>query len=397
MIVKEFDASNPPRDQKLRAGFDAERQMAFYLHRAFATDARAYVLNGVRIEDPEQPDPGGRPGVAQIDHLVLHPHGAIIIESKSVAGCLEVRDDGHGADDWTRVSGGKREGMPSPIRQAGRQAEFLRTFLQRHREQLRDKATGLQAAALKVLHGSAQFGFAHMPIQLFVAISDNGVLERVGGWKEPTRPFLTWVGKADNAAEKIRKEVTRHGEAMTFTNAVLRGKDDGDYGLWGMTAVEMSRTADFLKASHQPLTGRRGSEAALAPASSAPMRPPAPTPHGHPAREALAPPPLPSKAASAGASGHTPAAAPRKHAGNLCAAACKGCGGESLAAQWGKFGYYWKCADCGVNTAMPPVCSVCGEKGARGTGIKVRKEGVKYFRCCQGCGLEECIWIEGLR
>lgn len=395
MIVKEFDASNPPRDQKLRAGFDAERQMAFYLHRAFATDARAYVLNGVRIEDPEQPDPGGRPGVAQIDHLVLHPHGAIIIESKSVAGCLEVRDDGHGADDWTRVSGGKREGMPSPIRQAGRQAEFLRTFLQRHREQLREKATGLQAAALKVLHGSAQFGFAHMPIQLFVAISDNGVLDREGGWKEPARPFLTWVGKADNVAEMIRKEVTRHGEAMTFANAVLRGKDDGKYGIWGMTPAEMSRTADFLKANHQSRGEGQVGQPETSPAIGEPASPPLPVARAKPQPANGPPPPLPPKAADVVR--QTTAPATGKSTGNLCGATCKGCGGGSLAAQWGKFGYYWKCADCGVNTAMPPVCSVCGEKGARGTGVKVRKEGVKYFRCCQGCGLEECIWIEGLR
>lgn len=396
MIVKEFDASNPPRDPRLRAGFDAEKQMAFYLHRAFATDARVYVLNGVRIEDPQQPDPGGRPGVAQIDHLVLHPHGAIIIESKSVSGRVEVKDDGHGADEWTRVSGGKREGMPSPIQQARRQAEFLRTFLQRNREQLRERATGLQAAAMKVLHGSAQFGFANIPIQLFVAISDGGVLERVRGWKEPSRPFLTWVGKADNVAEMVRKEVTRHGEATTFTNMVIRGKGDGDYGMWEMTAAELSRTADFLRASHQAQGLGRETEVGPEHGGGPRLRPPAAARPAQAPRAIGAPPPLPSRSAPAIAAAEATAQAAGRSGGNLCGVACKGCGGTSLSAQWGKFGYYWKCAGCGVNTAMPTVCSVCGEKGASGEGVKIRKEGAKYYRRCEGCGIDECIWIEGV-
>lgn len=395
MVVKEFDTSNPPRDQRLRAGFDAEKQMAFYLHRAFATDARVYVLNGVRIVDPEQPDPGGKPGVAQMDHLVLHAHGAIIIESKSVSERVKVKDDGHAADEWSRMSDGRWVGMRSPIRQAGMQAEFLRTILQRHREHLREKATGLQGAALKVLAGTAQFGFAAMPIQLFVAISDNGDLERVRGWKEPSRPFLTWVGKADNVAEMIRKEVTRHGEATTFTNMVIRGKDDGDYGVWAMTAAEMGRTADFLKASDQPRSQGRATPEDSAPASGEPARPATSAAQPRPQR-ANEPPPTPPVAAGA-RSARQAAARATGAPGNPCGVACKGCGGESLAAQWGKFGYYWKCADCGVNTAMPTVCSVCGEKGARGEGVKIRKDGLKYFRKCEGCGIEECIWVEGLR
>lgn len=35
MIAKPLTQSDPPSDPKLRAGVEAERQMAFYLHRAF--------------------------------------------------------------------------------------------------------------------------------------------------------------------------------------------------------------------------------------------------------------------------------------------------------------------------------------------------------------------------
>ncbi|MEO1407846.1 MAG: nuclease-related domain-containing protein, partial [Pseudomonadota bacterium] len=128
MIVKPPSTDPRPTDPRLRAGIQAERQMAYYLHRAFATSSNLYVINDLRLVDPEQPEPdprtgGSSPGVAQIDHLVLHRFGAFIVESKSVTGTVTVRDDG-GGDEWTRSG----KGMPSPLRQAERQGEFLRAF-----------------------------------------------------------------------------------------------------------------------------------------------------------------------------------------------------------------------------------------------------------------------------
>ena len=60
----------------------------------------------------------------------------------------------------------------------------------------------------------------------------------------------------------------------------------------------------------------------------------------------------------------------------------------------GRYGYYWKCADCSANTAMPRVCAVCGDDGAKSKKVRVRKEGAKYFRSCESCEIEECIWTE---
>jgi hypothetical protein len=85
MIAKELDpfASD---DALARAGRAAEEQLAFYLRRAFAKDQDFIVFNGLRL--------GHNGDFAQIDHLVAHPYGVIVIESKSVT--TEVRVNEHG-------------------------------------------------------------------------------------------------------------------------------------------------------------------------------------------------------------------------------------------------------------------------------------------------------------
>lgn len=65
-----------------------------------------------------------------------------------------------------------------------------------------------------------------------------------------------------------------------------------------------------------------------------------------------------------------------------------------LSARWGKYGYYWKCGACEKNTPMPTVCSCCGAEGKGGKGVRIRKDGARYYRACEGCGIEERIWVE---
>ncbi|MFI4915348.1 MAG: NERD domain-containing protein [Phycisphaerales bacterium JB060] len=252
MILKPPSTDPIPTDPRLRAGVQAERQMAHYLHRASAASADLYVINDLRLVDPEQPEPdprtgGSSPGVAQIDHLVLHRYGAFIVESKSVTGTVTVRDDG-GGDEWTR--GGR--GFASPLRQAERQGEFLRAFLERHREQLVGTfGIGLKTLA-KVVRGSDQRGFWAMPIQPIVAVSDQGKIERINGWTEPKRSFASFVLKADNVAGKIKDEYTKHRKAVVgqFTKPGVYG----EYGFWAMKPEELGAVADFLVARHTPGT-----------------------------------------------------------------------------------------------------------------------------------------------
>ena len=75
MIVKEHQAP-PTTDKFQRAGDEAERQMVFYLRRAYGTNPDVHAFHNLRFEQGED--------AAQIDHLILHRSGVIIVESKSV-------------------------------------------------------------------------------------------------------------------------------------------------------------------------------------------------------------------------------------------------------------------------------------------------------------------------
>ncbi|MCR9115470.1 MAG: NERD domain-containing protein, partial [bacterium] len=81
MIAKESNATQPT-DKRQLAGFNAEKQMAFYLRRAFGESSDVFVFNDLRIVRNDE--------VAQIDHLVLHRYGFAIVESKSITGTVEV-------------------------------------------------------------------------------------------------------------------------------------------------------------------------------------------------------------------------------------------------------------------------------------------------------------------
>ena len=181
MITKSYE-QHAPRSRRPRSGHDAEQQMVHYLGRAFRDDPETHVLHDLRLTDPDQPEQTGSPGVCQIDHLIVHRWGMFIVETKSVSGTIRVRPDGTGGDQWTRLTNGRESGIPSPIQQARRQADFLRAFLQPNRTRL----LGLHPIGLRTLAklqaGTDQRSFRYIPIQPIVSISDNGVIEKLDGW-----------------------------------------------------------------------------------------------------------------------------------------------------------------------------------------------------------------------
>src|SRR5439155_5858727 len=154
MIVKELDALGS-EDPLVKAGRKAEEQMAHYLQRAFKEDRSLHVLHGLRLEQAGD--------AAQIDHLVLHPYGIVIVESKSVTTRVKINEHG----EWTRWLGGSVRGMPSPVLQAQRQGDFLRRYLQQHCE----------APLGKPLFGRLQHTFTCMPLDTLVAVSDSGIID----------------------------------------------------------------------------------------------------------------------------------------------------------------------------------------------------------------------------
>ena len=81
MIIKQPDKVISD-DKFSKAGYEAEKQMAFYLHRAFADEEHIAVLNGIRLQKGND--------VCQIDHLIIHEYGMVIVESKSVTSKVKI-------------------------------------------------------------------------------------------------------------------------------------------------------------------------------------------------------------------------------------------------------------------------------------------------------------------
>ena len=328
MIVKELPATSSI-DPLLRAGYAAEEQMAYYLRRAFAADNTLHVFNNLRLAQAED--------AAQIDHLVLHRWGVIIIESKSVASRVVVNEHG----EWTRCFRGHTTGMPSPILQAQRQGEFLREYLIAHRETLMGK-----------LWGRIQRGFRHMPLDVLVAISDSGVIDR------PRSQALPEVCKADQTPDRVRAIVRQHQRENSIFNL------NPAVGGYEFTTDEQMRVRDFLLAQHQPVAPPAVvtimPSAAPAYARAAPLSAPQATP------------PQPKPCAPAATT------------------ACRHCASNELSIQWGQYGYYFKCGQCSGNTPIRQACAGCGGKA------KIRKSGLRFFAECQPCGASLCFYVNAV-
>ncbi len=200
MINKDLDPF-VATDKYAVAGRKAEEQMAFYLKRFFASRPDVFVLNGIRLEQDGD--------AAQMDHLVLHRYGVIVVESKSVAGKIQIKDDGQ----WIRWYGKESSGMASPVTQAKLQVKFMLEYLN-----LYAKPKGI---------------FDNYDFDVQVAISDSGVIL----W--PTTGGFSEVCKADQVAERIENRIA---ELERKINAPAP-----------MNAEHLSRIADFLCSSHKPL------------------------------------------------------------------------------------------------------------------------------------------------
>lgn len=87
----------------------------------------------------------------------------------------------------------------------------------------------------------------------------------------------------------------------------------------------------------------------------------------------VSPPPLPQKAASPATSSPT--------------FVCRHCGGGSLHAQHGKFGYYFVCIACAKNTPIQTTCPKCSKRE------RVRKEQLRFFGECEGCTTSRLVHL----
>ena len=225
MIVKDRDSQNDdPRDVYSRAGAEAERQMAFYLRREFGDQPDILILNDIRltVEDTTRE-------TCQIDHLVIHRHGLILVESKSVSGRIGINRLG----EWTRTWSGSEQGMASPVKQVKLQALLLHKAL-----------CSVSEALLGKMFGSFQKRFTHCPLDVLVAISDRGIIE-------PRAIDVPELCKADQIPDRVRAIATRHKKAagpfsLNLSDGIMKFSDD-----------EIQAIATFILDHHSPIAKKK--------------------------------------------------------------------------------------------------------------------------------------------
>jgi hypothetical protein len=66
---------------------------------------------------------------------------------------------------------------------------------------------------------------------------------------------------------------------------------------------------------------------------------------------------------------------------------CRACDGIQLSIQHGRYGYYFKCQDCGANT---PIKVGCGQHGHK---ERIRKQGQNFYRECADCGTSSLLYV----
>ncbi|GGO18763.1 NERD domain-containing protein [Deinococcus humi] len=226
MIIKELETQTHT-DPLRRAGYEAERQMAHYLKRAYGEDPNKFVLNNLRVERKGE--------VAQIDHLIVLRFGLLVVESKSVAGQISVNEQG----EWTRWWNRQGRGMPSPVLQGRRQLELLCALLTDHTAELLERG----------LFGLKQRTFSAMQRDVLVAISDGGRITR--------RTEVPEVVKADQVPERIQHKVSELQGRLTA---------------FAFSDAEMTRICAFLQNRHVPASEAQSATASV-PASSKPTPP----------------------------------------------------------------------------------------------------------------------------
>lgn len=293
MIRKELDPFDGT-DKFAIAGQKAEKQMAFYLRRFFGSSVDVDILNYLRIDLNSE--------VAQMDHLVLHPFGLLIVESKSVSDGVQITDDGQ----WMRWFNRKPSGMASPITQAQLQGKLLKDLLEKTVKQ--------------------KGFFDQVRVDVLVAISDSGTIT----W--PKSGALPEVCKADQVPDRINYRIDQFRK--------LRKAPDI------LTPDHRRVIADFLIKVHKPL----GRVAAQSPSR---VEEPRPIYQVTPAIHVSKPPDI------SWGRGHQSVQKPAM----LPSKCCKYCQSTRLEAKSGQYGYYFSCRDCTKNTPIKFACIACGGEG----------------------------------
>lgn len=374
MIVKPFDSSRPSH-ARLRAGWEAEKQMAFYLERAFGRSERFHVFHDLRLEHDG--------AIAQIDHLVLHPYGFCLVESKSVHGTVSV----DARDEWIRRSRGSSPvGMPSPLRQVERQKDVLLALLLANAPELRRRSRR---------HG--QHAFHERRLQTLVAIGDTAIIERKGC--DPSG-----LHKADHITAAIIRVVEQRESLDGLAGFVrfVQAPMEDQLRFEAFNEKETRAIARFLQARDtprkdaSPAPAPAANSAAAADSAAAPRRAARPASWGHSRMPgsplAGTPPRTPRPARPSGA---VPPASPpvsttarERRAASAVAYLCTHCHATELEIRYGR-NYYLRCRACEKNTPLRYTCDRCCGPA------RPKKAGATFRWNCAACGVGDVFFRNG--
>ena len=354
MILKELDRIET-NDKFEQAGYYAESQLAFYLKREFKDDPQFLIFNNLRLEKAGD--------VCQIDHLVLHKYGMVIVESKSVTTRVAVNELG----EWRRQFNNIWQGIPSPILQAQRQGKFLKGYLEDHVETLLNK----------ILFGR-QAHFTKMPIDVLVAISDSGIIDR------PKNDKLDIVCKADQISDKLKSielEYRKRNNPFSLSPEIA----------YELSKDSMSRISQFLLTQHKPAKIKASSIDTNSKPTNNSNPPISVTEAPSVSNQiATAKPALPKKIipiAPVGLQQKDTSGKPAiKVVKSTSQNTCSHCQSLNLSILYVR-SYFLKCNDCGKNTAIKSICPSCGDRE------KTRKSGLEFFAECEKCGTSRLFHV----
>jgi Nuclease-related domain len=323
-------------DKFEKAGRVAEEQLAFYLRRAFVEDKDILVFNNLRFENNHD--------VAQIDHLILHKYGMIIIESKSVTTKVEINE----REEWIRWFDNTSKGMPSPIQQAKRQGEFLRKYLDQN------ASTLLGKLFFGVMGPHGRFGA--VPVDIIVAISDSGIVKR------SKSVSLEEVCKADQVSDRVRLIFERWRKA----NGVLSLDLSGGYVF---TKDEITNISRFFIAKNKPIPDKAYSQTVT---SSLRAK-------------------SPSNIVNSTESSQNRKTSLKTFQGKpkTLKRQCGHCNSSNLFIDKGH-SYYFKCLKCEKDIPIKSTCIACRENQ------KVRESGVEFYLDCGKCKTSKLFYVNPL-
>lgn len=303
-----------------KAGVKGETESAYFIDFDFSKTQNWVVIHDLRLEH------GGR--TTQIDHLLIgRTMDCFVLESKHFHAGLKITESG----EFLRWNDFKHnfDGMPSPLEQN-----------QRHIVVLRD--------VMKELPLPVRLGLRLTPeFESLVLISPSARIDRPHAFD--TRAII----KADQLKTRLMDDLDKESTLTTMRRATKL-----------ISCDTLKNVAELLVGQHRPTAW-----------PLPPMLAVATTTHANADRSRSTKTQVAVTATAANTPvKNLPAATP-----DVNKPSCKQCHAQAGSILYGKYGYYFQCAQCGTNTNIQFEC-------LPGHHPRLRKARLQFFRDCPECG-----------